>query len=125
MPLNAAKVHATIPAQDIERAKAFYSEKLGLKPVMEMPEAAVYEFHDGSRFNLYPSTGRASGDHTQLAVTLVNIEAEVAQLQANGVVFEEYEGEFGTVNGIATTVGVKSAFFKDSEGNLIGLIEFL
>jgi catechol 2,3-dioxygenase-like lactoylglutathione lyase family enzyme len=58
-------VAATMPAQDFERAKSFYSEKLGLTPVREGPGEAVYDVN-GMEFVIFPSSGKASGDHTQM-----------------------------------------------------------
>ena len=81
-------------------------------------------------FVVFASAGAASGDHTQMAWEVANIETMVAALRARGVVFEEYElPGLKTVNGIANIegnypskgVGEKGAWFRDSEGNLLGL----
>lgn len=125
MTLSDARVHTTLPASDFARAKAFYTDKLGLTVSQETPGGAFFEFSDGSRFVVFPSAGAASGSHTQMGLTVADVEAEVAGLQAAGVQFEEYDTPtFKTVNGIADLETLKSAFFKDSEGNLIGMVEF-
>lgn len=118
-------VYATIPAQDLERAKSFYADKLGLKPSEEGPEGLRYRCGKGE-FLLFQSTGTASGSHTQLGWDVADLEAAVSELRGNGVVFEEYDlPGFKTVNGIADIEGERGAWFKDSEGNLLALGEQL
>jgi predicted enzyme related to lactoylglutathione lyase len=117
-------VHTALPATDLERAKHFYAEKLGLSVEREAPEGVF--FHSGNtRFLVFPSQGTPSGTHTQMGWTVDDIEAEVSDLKSSGVVFEEYDFEgFDRDKGIATTGPAKAAWFKDSEGNLLGLVEF-
>ena len=117
-------VHSTIPAGDLQRAKQFYATKLGLDPSEETPGGLVYECRD-SWFLLYPSRGAGTAQHTVMGWTTENIESEVADLQARGVVFEEYDlPGLKTVNGIATTPSNRAAWFKDSEGNILGIVQF-
>jgi catechol 2,3-dioxygenase-like lactoylglutathione lyase family enzyme len=130
--LQHSNVAARIPAQDLQRAKRFYSEKLGLVPVEERPGGARYECAGGG-FALFQSTGAASGEHTQLGWQVEDIEATVRELRRRGVVFEEYDlPGLKTIDGIATVagnypskggVGERAAWFKDSEGNLLGIGE--
>lgn len=122
--LSGSKVIATMPAQDLERAKSFYADKLELKPLEERPEGCIYEC-GGGQFLLFQSAGQASGDHTQLSWEVSDIDATVDRLRANGVVFEEYDipGFMKTVNGIADVAGERGAWFKDSEGNLLAIGE--
>lgn len=116
-----SEVYATIPAKDLERAKSFYADKLGLKPTEERPEGLRYRCGNGG-FLLFESTGAASGDHTQLGWDVGDVEATVADLRGRGVVFEEFDlPGFKTVNGIAEIAGEKGAWFKDSEGNLLAI----
>jgi catechol 2,3-dioxygenase-like lactoylglutathione lyase family enzyme len=118
-------VHTTLPAANLERAKRFYTEKLGLSPENEAPEGIFFLCGAGTSFIVFPSGGTASGTHTQLSWTVEDIEAEVADLKARGVVFEEYDTPYlKTVESVATTGAVKAAWFKDSEGNLLGMIQF-
>jgi catechol 2,3-dioxygenase-like lactoylglutathione lyase family enzyme len=118
-------VHTTLPAADLERAKRFYTEKLGLSPENEAPEGIFFLCGSGTRFIVFPSGGTASGAHTQLSWAVDDIKAEVADLKARGVVFEEYDTPYlKTVESVATTGAVKAAWFKDSEGNLLGMIQF-
>jgi catechol 2,3-dioxygenase-like lactoylglutathione lyase family enzyme len=121
MMLENSDVVAAIPASDLERAKSYYADKLGLKPFEDRPEGAYYRCGTGT-FLLFASSGRASGDHTQMGWYVDDIEAAVGELRANGVAFEEYDFPgLKTVDGIAAIEGEKAAWFKDSEGNLLSL----
>ena len=122
--LGTPKYHATLPCTDFARAKAWYAEKLGLTPADEEPAGAFYEGGNGERFLLFPSSGAASGTHTQMGITVDDIESEVRELKNRGVTFEEYDfPAFDKSTSIASTGPVKSAWFKDSEGNLIGVVQ--
>ena len=122
--LSDARVGAALPCQDFERAKGWWKEKAGLSPSKEDPEGAYYACGEGSEFFLFPSTGKASGDHTQIAFDVKDVLAEVAELKKSGVTFEEYDFPgFKTVDGIADMGDGKGAWFKDSEGNLIAIFE--
>lgn len=121
--LDRANVYATIPAQNLERAKAFYADKLGLRPEHERPDGLHYRCGSGE-FLLFESSGESSGTHTQLGWDVEDVEAAVARLRESGVVFEEYDMPgFKTVDGIAEVGGLKGAWFKDSEGNLLAIGE--
>jgi catechol 2,3-dioxygenase-like lactoylglutathione lyase family enzyme len=128
--LDDGVVATRLPAQDLQRARAFYAEKLGLEPAEERPGGLLYRCVSGE-FALFETDGAPSGSHTQMAWQVGDIEAVVAQLSARGVVFEEY-GLPGltTVGGIAQvdgnypskgSVGERAAWFKDSEGNLLAI----
>jgi catechol 2,3-dioxygenase-like lactoylglutathione lyase family enzyme len=128
--LSNAKVMARLPAQDLERAQAFYAEKLGLEPVEERDGGLRYVDSHGGEFALFESGGAPSANHTQMAWEVDDIEATVAELRANGVVFEEYDAPgLATIEGIADIegnypskgVGERGAWFRDSEGNLLGI----
>lgn len=128
--LERSDVAARLPAQDLARAKSFYRDKLGLTPSEERPGGLRYQCGNGW-FSLFESAGVPSGNHTQLAWEVDDVDATVAQLRAHGVVFEEYDlPGLKTVNGIAEVaghylsrggVGEKAAWFRDSEGNLLGI----
>jgi catechol 2,3-dioxygenase-like lactoylglutathione lyase family enzyme len=127
--LNDSDVSTRLPAQDLVRAQAFYAEKLGLEPVEERPGGLRYQCGSG-RFALFESTGAASGTHTQMAWEVDDIEAVVAQLRRRGVVFEQVDTSgLRTVDAIAEVegnypsagVGERAAWFRDSEGNLLGI----
>jgi len=119
---KALRVGTTLPAQDMARAKAFYRDKLGLTPTQENPAGVLYTLDAGTGFGLFPSSGKPSGTHTQMAIEVEDVERAVKDLQAKGVKFEEYDTPtLKTVDGIADLGGTKGAWFKDSEGNLIAL----
>ncbi|MBV8529633.1 MAG: VOC family protein [Candidatus Dormibacteraeota bacterium] len=118
-----ARYQATLPASNFERAKAFYADKLGLTPASDVPAGAFYE-SNGTRFLLFPSSGAASGTHTQLGFDVDDIAATVKDLEGRGVHFEEYDFPgFDKATRIATVGGVQSAWFKDTEGNLLGIVQ--
>jgi len=122
--LEEVPIHATLPCSDFERAKAFYADKLGLNPASESPGGAFYHAGRGTRFFLYPSAGTASGAHTQMGFAVDDIDASVRDLKARGVTFEEYDFEaFDKATSTAQTGPVRSAWFKDTEGNLLGLVQ--
>ena len=113
-----------LPAQDLERAKAFYRDKLGLTPTQERDPAGGYffELSGGTGFAVFLSSGKSSGTHTQMALEVEDLDAAVKDLRARGLKFEEYDSPgLKTVNGIAEIAGTKVAFFKDSEGNLVAI----
>src|SRR5436309_11017719 len=92
-------IHTTLPAADLERAKRFYTEKLGLTPESEAPGGLFYHCGANTRFLLFPTQSTASGTHTQAGWGVEDIEAEVAELKARGLVFEEYDTPYlKTVN---------------------------
>ena len=105
--------------------RAFYADKLSLAPLGEHNGHLYYEV-GGSHFMVYPSSGAASGTHDQIGFAVEDVESMVATLRSNGVIFEEYEPPPGVAAsaGIMGFGGVKSAWFKDSEGNLLSIVEF-
>ncbi len=119
-------IYASLPAADLERAKRFYAEKLGLTPESELPGGLWYRCGGDTRFSVFTSRGEASGTHTQAMWLVEDVESAVAALKARGVVFEEYEmPSLKTVNSIATVGPGKGAWFQDSEGNLLSLVQFV
>jgi catechol 2,3-dioxygenase-like lactoylglutathione lyase family enzyme len=130
MTLRESNVATRLPAQDLDRARAFYADRLGLEPIDERPGGLLYRVAGGD-FALFASSGRASGDHTQMAFEVEDLAATVAELRARGVVFEEYDAPaLRTRDGIAEiqgnypskgASGERGAWFRDSEGNLLGI----
>jgi catechol 2,3-dioxygenase-like lactoylglutathione lyase family enzyme len=120
------RVHATLPVADLDRARAFYENTLGFSPHDVQASAVLYRAGEGTLFAVTRSSGSPSGTHTQMGFTTPDIEADVADLKRRGVVFEEYDyPTLKTVDSIAQTGPNRAAWFKDPEGNLIGIIEFV
>lgn len=125
------EVATRLPARNLERARAFYADKLGMEPAEERPGGLLYRC-GGSRFALFASAGAPSGEHTQMSWEVDDIEAVVDELRRRGVQFEDVDVPgLRTVDGIAEVqgnypsrgVGERAAWFRDSEGNLLGIGE--
>lgn len=114
------QVVANLPAEDIERAKKFYTEKVGLDCTFSNENQLVFTASGNSKLFIY-KTARTTAQHTAAAFQgIKNLEEVVEGLRKNGIVFEEYDFPgLKTVNGIATLGDEKAAWFKDSEGNII------
>jgi catechol 2,3-dioxygenase-like lactoylglutathione lyase family enzyme len=122
-------VATRLPVQDMQRARAFYSEKLGLEPVEERPGGLLYRCASGE-FALFESTGASSGTFTQMGWSVDDVVATVAELRRRGVVFEQVNVPgLTTVDDIADVSGnypsrgsgERAAWFRDSEGNMLGI----
>jgi predicted enzyme related to lactoylglutathione lyase len=124
--LQDADAVAMLPASDLDRAREFYSDKLKLTAEREIAGAMMYRCGNGSMFFVFQSEGAASGTHTQINFMVADIESEVADLKEREVVFEEYETPgYPAVDGIADIGVAKVAWFKDSEENLLGLLQII
>jgi catechol 2,3-dioxygenase-like lactoylglutathione lyase family enzyme len=118
--LRNAHAYIKLPVSDPERAKRFYVDVLGLTPEWEYDGHVWFNHADGSSLLIFPSSGKPSGDHDQCGWVVDDVEAEVADLQAKGVTFEEFPGR-QFVNGIAVDGYFRAAWFRDSEGNLLNV----
>ena len=123
--LSNMRVACTLPAKDMERAKAFYKEKLDLSPMREGPEGVAYECGDGTGFMIFPSMGESKGEFTQMGFEVPDVREAVAELKKHGVVFEQYDfpGLKTDEDGIAMMGDEMGAWFKDSEGNMISVAQ--
>ena len=132
MTLKEGRAAIRLPAQDLARARKFYSEKLGLEPAEERPGGLLYR-SAGCDFGLFESASASEGAFTQMGWEVDDIEATVAELRSRGVQFEDYDlPGIKTIDGIATIEGnypskggkgERAAWFHDSEGNLLGMGE--
>lgn len=119
-------VSAQIAAADLARAKAWYSEKLGFEPLEEVEGVLLGYGSAGSWFSVYESTFAGTARNTVGIWRLKGLVDEVGRLRSRGVVFEDYDFGDGdkTVDGIISDAeGPVNAWFKDSEGNILGIAE--
>ena len=122
--LQKSAMYSYIPAKDVKRARKFYEEKIGLKPKQEIAGGVVYEFGEHTACFLYPTPNAGTSQASQAFWQVDDVELEVAELKQRGVVFEEYEMPgMKMKNSIATGGGAKTAWFKDSEGNIMAVVQ--
>ena len=112
-----------VPVADLARARKFYEKTLGLEPGEEYgSQAVIYECGKGSWFFMYTSPGAGTSKASTAFWQVADVEAEVTELKASGVVFEEYDMPgMKMVNSIVTAGDAKTAWFKDSEGNILAV----
>jgi predicted enzyme related to lactoylglutathione lyase len=120
-------MYAYIPAKDVPRARQFYEQKVGLKPKEEVDGGVAYEFAEHTGCFLYPTPNAGTSQASQAFWQVKDIEREVAELKSRGVVFEHYDmpGMQKSGEDIVVAGGAKAAWFKDTEGNIMALIQNL
>jgi predicted enzyme related to lactoylglutathione lyase len=117
-------LYAYIPAKNVPRARRFYEQKLGFKPSQEIAGGVVYEFGDRTACFLYPTPNAGTSRASQAFWQVNDIEREVAELKARGVEFEDYDMSGDkSASGVLMAGGAKAAWFKDSEGNILAIIQ--
>ena len=119
-------IAAILPAADMDRAVGFYRDRLGIEPADRAPDGSAYYRVGDTLLVLYQSEFAGGNKATAAAFGVADVEAAVGSLRDRGVVFEEYDyGDLKTVDGIMTMPnGVRGGWFKDSEGNTVGVFEF-
>lgn len=121
-----SKATATLPVVDLQRAIEFYVVKLGLEVTYQDEYGqALIALPDGSVFSLY-QRGPTVADQTVMSFNSDDIQADVASMRGKGVVFENYsmpEAGLVTVDGVASLGPNKAAWFKDTEGNTLSLLQ--
>lgn len=116
-------VVATIPVSDLDRARAFYGETLGLTILWENPASIRFGCGDASELSTFKRPGTAT-QHTLAHFEVSDIEAAVRELEAKGVAFVDYtEGPLQTTGHIAQLGPARGAWFRDPDGNFLGLRE--
>ena len=120
--LQKSPMYAYLPATDVARARRFYEEKLGFQPKQEIAGGVVYESAAGTACFLYPTPNAGTSKASQAFWQVGDVEREVAELRARGVTFEEYDMP-GMKDGIVTAGGAKTAWFKDTEGNILAIVQ--
>jgi catechol 2,3-dioxygenase-like lactoylglutathione lyase family enzyme len=124
--LGERKISAVLCSTDLEKSEAFYGSTLGLKLSPEtIKNHLLFECGDGTTLLVYGRPAPNAADHTQVRFWSSDVEADVRDLVAKGVVFEDYDfPTLKTVDGVATTPGIgKSAWFKDPDGNTLALFQ--
>jgi len=115
---------AMLPAADVERAKAWYKDKLGLTPAEEMGEMGAVYHLNGVRAFLYKSDYAGTAEHTVLTFDSPDLVADMTALRAKGVSFIDYDlPGIKTQNGLADFGDMKNAWAKDSEGNILAFVQ--
>ena len=123
--LKDAPIRAYIPANDVKRAREFYEGLIGLEPKEEYAGGVVYRC-GGAEVFLYPTRNAGTSKASQAFWQVADVEAEVRTLKARGVKFEEYDMPgFKMVDSIMTGGGAKTAWFKDTEGNILAISQRL
>jgi predicted enzyme related to lactoylglutathione lyase len=119
-------MYAYIPAKDVARAQRFYEDKIGLRPKQEIAGGVVYEFGKGTACFLYATPNAGTSRASQAFWQVDDVDREIVALKARGVTFEDYDipGEKSR-SGAVTAGGAKAAWFKDSEGNIVAIIQMM
>jgi catechol 2,3-dioxygenase-like lactoylglutathione lyase family enzyme len=129
-------IYPELTASDLARAHAWYADKLGILPVrhggdpispgeeLEVIDSELLYEIEGARFGIYQSDHAGKNRATAMRIVVSDFDEFHGRLMANGVVFEDYDmGEdFRTVDGVLTSPdGERTAWFKDSEANVIAI----
>ena len=115
---------AVVAASDLGRARSFYEDVLGLTPDSEFPpnDEAVFYRLGGVPLMVYRSSFAGTAQNTVFAIDTDDLDRDMAALRGKGVTFMDYDmPELKTVDGVAEIEGEKSAWFADSEGNILAL----
>jgi catechol 2,3-dioxygenase-like lactoylglutathione lyase family enzyme len=124
--LSNLSVGAVLPVKDMSRARAYYSEKLGLEPAEETEGGVMYRMQDGTGFMLYETENAGSAKNTAMCWTAKDLDAEMSELRGRGVTFEDYNFPgLKTEDGVATMGNERSAWFIDSEGTILCIAQDL
>jgi catechol 2,3-dioxygenase-like lactoylglutathione lyase family enzyme len=119
--LTATEVVATIPVTDLDRAKRFYGETLGLELLWENPASARFRCGNASELSVFTRAG-VTTEHTLAHFEVADVHAAVRDLEAKHVEFLDYsEGPLVTTDHIAHIGPALGAWFHDPDGNTLGL----
>ena len=124
--LSSNRISAVVCSTDLDRSREFYEQRLGLTLSPEtIPNHLLFDGADGTTVLVYGRPSPNQADHTQVRFWSTDVERDVAELAARGVVFEDYDfPALKTVNHVAVTAGIgKSAWFKDPDGNTLALFQ--
>jgi catechol 2,3-dioxygenase-like lactoylglutathione lyase family enzyme len=124
--LGERRISAVVCSTDLVKSQEFYEQRVGLKLSPEtIKNHLLFECGDGTTLLVYGRPSPNKADHTQVRFWTSDVEADVRELLARGVTFEEYDfPTLKTVDHVATSAGIgKSAWFKDPDGNTIALFQ--
>ncbi len=125
-PVMMKESHTVLPAADLQRARMFYRDRLGFEPDEEQEGTLMYHPFPGGAFQIYETPNAGTAQNTQMGWVTDDLDGEMSVMRAHGVVFEEYDMPgMRTVDGVATVDGMRSAWFRDSEGNFICVSEMM
>jgi catechol 2,3-dioxygenase-like lactoylglutathione lyase family enzyme len=121
-----ATVSGMLAASDLERARTWYRDKLGFETAVDYPGGVLGYESGGGWFEVYKTEFAGTAKNTVGAWNVKDLRAEMAELRARGVRFEDYDfGEMQTVDGVMTDPGGGlNAWFTDSEGNILALVQY-
>jgi catechol 2,3-dioxygenase-like lactoylglutathione lyase family enzyme len=122
--LKGTQVTCILPVIDLERARRFYGDLLGLEAVGARPDGKYVFRSGGTEIALFPKTGGTRAEHTAISFRVEDIVAAIRALEARGVVFADYDlPDLKTVDHVCVLGSEKAAWFKDPEGNILCLHE--
>ena len=125
--LQTSPLYAYIPAKDLKRARRFYEGKLGFKATLENNGGVTYEFAGGTAAFLYQTDNAGTSKASQVFWSVEDVDREIVELKKRGVVFEPYDDIPGELSpeGAVIDGGAKAAWFKDSEGTILAIVQTL
>jgi len=124
--LGSASVMTMLPVVEMDRARSFYEQKLGLRSLGSNAQGNFLYSCPGATIALYQRAAPTKADHTILSWEVADIGAVVTGLIAKGVRFEEYDlPGLKTVDKVCVLGAEKAAWFKDTEGNILCIHENL
>lgn len=124
MDLAKCQVTVMLPTRDLDRARRFYEDRLGLADGTERPDGKVVYDCAGTALALFPRDDGTKAEHTVVSFRVEDIHAAVATLEARGVVFADYDlPGLRTVDHVCVLGSEKAAWFSDPEGNILCIHE--
>jgi catechol 2,3-dioxygenase-like lactoylglutathione lyase family enzyme len=120
------QVTAILPVIDMERARRFYEQQLGLRAGTPKPDGKFVYACGGTQIALFPRPGGTKAEHTVLSFRVGDIGATIRELEGRGVKFADYDlPGLKTVAHVCVLGSEKAAWFQDPEGNILCLHEDL
>jgi len=118
------QVTCILPVKDMQRARRFYEEGLGLAPGGEKPDGKFVYRLGATEIALFPRAEGTKATHTALSFRVADIASAIRRLEARGVVFADYDlPGLKTVDHVCVLGSEKAAWFNDPEGNVLCLHE--